>query len=257
MKKLTLLQIVLCLFALAAGKVIGLKFWQITLFAWLPIFVLGHIWFYWFRHVYFYRDPKRVPPSGENLILSAADGRVIYIYRVKGGEIVSDKKGEKIHIHEIAKTEFEQQDGWLVGVYMSPFDVHFNRAPIAGNISTLNYHRTGVNLPMVDMWEYINFVFLRKAVNMFASRYHLENERMTMRFDGRDLSLFVILIADKFVNKITTYFEENQALAAGDKVAFIQRGSQADMFIPHENVEFQVMKGHQVYAGKSIIGKYL
>jgi phosphatidylserine decarboxylase len=257
MKKLTLLQIVLCIFAFAAGKIIRLDLWQIALFAWLPIFILGHIWFYWFRHVYFYRDPRRVAPDGENLILSAADGRLLYIYKVKGGEIISDKKGQKIRIHEIAKTEFKEQDGWLLSVYMSPFDVHFNRAPISGKISTLHYYQTGTNLPMVDMWEYINFAFLRKAVNMFAARYHLENERMTMKIENKDITLFIILIADKFVNKITKYFSEDQELSPGDKIAFIQRGSQTELFIPYENIEFEATVGQQVYAGKTILGKYL
>ena len=60
---------------------------------------------------------------------------------------------------------------------MTPFDVHFNRAPIDGEIRTLHYHRTGLNLPMVDLWEYVNFTLFRKAVNMFAAPFHLENER--------------------------------------------------------------------------------
>jgi phosphatidylserine decarboxylase len=256
MKKLTLLQIVLCAFAYAAGLIFRMELWQIAVFFWAPIFIAGHIWFYWFRHVFFYRDPDRTAPDGENLILSAADGRVVYIYKVKGGEVVSDKKGQKINVNEIAKTEFEERDGWLVGVYMSPFDVHFNRAPVSGKISTLHYYQTGTNLPMVDMLEYISFVFLKKAVNTFAKRFHLENERMTMKIEGKDMTLFMILIADKFVNKITTYFSENQDLCAGEKVSFIQRGSQTDLFIPHENIDFHVKYGQQVYAGTTIIGKY-
>ena len=79
---------------------------------------------------------------------------------------------------------------------------------------------------------------------------------MTMKITGKDLTLFVILIADKFVNKITKYFSENQNMNAGDKIAFIQRGSQTDLFIPHENVDFHVKKGQQVHAGTTIIGQY-
>jgi phosphatidylserine decarboxylase len=136
---------------------------------------------------------------------------------------------------------------------MTPFDVHFNRASIDDEIRTLHYHRTGLNLPMVDLWEYVNFTLFRKAVNMFAAPFHLENQRMTMQIQNGKSVCFLILIADHFVNKITRFFQESQQVKKGEKISFIERGSQTDLFIPHQSVSFKVRSGDQVYAGKTIL----
>jgi len=254
MKKLAALQLCACL-----GAYVILTFaaetelWQVAVFAWLPIVVGGYAWLWWFRNVYFFRDPQRHIPEGDNVIVSPADGRVMYLYPVKGGEITSEKNGEKIRISELAKTPIADAQGWLLGIYLTPFDVHFNRAPIEGDIRTLYYHRTGVNLPMVDLWEYVNFTLLRRAVNLFAAPFHLENERMTMQIQNSRITCFIILIADKFVNKISWFFQELQRVEKGQKISFIERGSQTDLFIPHDCITFKVRPGEQVYAGKTII----
>jgi phosphatidylserine decarboxylase len=167
--------------------------------------------------------------------------------------VTCEKKGRKIPIDEIAKTEVGNGPGWLLGIYMTPFDVHFNRAPIDGEIRVLHYHRTGANLPMVDLWEYVNFTLFRKAVNLFAAPFHLENERLTMQIRSGRTECFLILIADQFVNKITRFFTEQQQIKKGEKIAFIERGSQTDLFIPQERVSFRVRPGDQVYAGKTIL----
>jgi phosphatidylserine decarboxylase len=253
MKKLFILQVTACGFTYLLGASFGLKLWQILIFAWVPIFVAGYIWFWWFRNVFFYRDPERHIPEGENLILSPADGRVMYLCPVKAGEVVSEKNGRKISIRELAKTEVEGSHGWLLGIYMTPFDVHFTRAPIDGEIRTLQYHRTGANLPMVDMLEYVKFTLFRKAVNLFAAPFHLENERMTMQIRNGKTVCFLILIADQFVNKISCFFQEGQKVKKGDKISFIERGSQTDLFIPQERISFNVRPGDQVYAGKTIV----
>ena len=253
MKKLFLLQTIACAGAYFLGAHFRLRLSQIAVFAWMPIFGAGYLWLWWFRNIFFYRDPDRRIPQGENLILSPADGRVMYLYPVRAGEVVSEKNGRKFTISELAKTNVDNAKGWLLGIYMTPFDVHFNRAPIGGEIKTLHYQRTGANLPMVDLWEYINFTLFHKAVNMFAAPFHLENERMTMQIQRGDLVCFLILIADQFVNKITRFFEESQQVRSGDKISFIERGSQTDLFIAHENVSFKVRPGDQVYAGKTIL----
>jgi phosphatidylserine decarboxylase len=253
MKKLLLLQIITCAAAYFLAAPFKLEIWQVAVFVWLPIFVGGYAWLWWFRKVFFYRDPERRIPEGENLLLSPADGRIMYLCRVNAGEVVSDKQGRKIRVDEIAKAGIGNQQGWLLGIYMTPFDVHFNRAPIEGEIRTLHHHQTGVNLPMVDLWEYVNFTLFRKAVNLFAAPFHLENERLTMHIRNGRTECFLILIADQFVNKITRFFTEQQQIKKGEKIAFIERGSQTDLFIPQERVAFKVRPGDQVYAGKTIL----
>jgi phosphatidylserine decarboxylase len=253
MRKLFVLQVVACSLAYFLLEHLGVELWQIAVFAWAPIFVAGYIWLWWFRNVFFFRDPDRRPPEGDNLVLAPADGRVMYLYPVQAGEVVCNKRGTKLRVSELAKTEIKDKRGWLMGIYMTPFDVHYNRAPIDGEITTLHYHRTGMNLPMVDLWEYISFALLRKAVDMFAAPFHLENERLIMQIQNRKVACFLILIADRFVNKISTFFGEAQHIKKGDKISFIQRGSQTDLFISDENVSFRVRPGEQVYAGITII----
>jgi phosphatidylserine decarboxylase len=255
MKKLLALQILVGLPAYLVLNHLGFALWQIAVMAWLPILVGGYAWLWWFRHVFFFRDPQRRIPPGEDLVLSPADGRVMYLCPVTSGEVVSDKQGKKIKINELAKTSIHETQGWLLGIYMTPFDVHFNRAPIDGEITTLHYHRTGLNLPMVDLWEYVRFTLLRRAVDMFAAPFHLENERMTMQIRNGDRICFVILIADQFVNKITSFFREAQQVTKGEKISFIERGSQTDLFIPGQDISFFVKPGQQVYAGETIIAK--
>jgi phosphatidylserine decarboxylase len=252
-KKLFILQVGPCVVAYLIGRYVGLELWQIALFAWLPIFVAGYAWLWWFRNVFFFRDPERPIPQGDDLILSPADGRIMYVRPVQAGEVISDKQGKKIRISELAKTELGESQGWLVGIYMTPFDVHFNRSPIAGEIATVHYHRTGMNLPMVDLWEYVNFTLFRKAVDMFAAPFHLENERLTLQIRNGKMTCFLILIADQFVNKITRFFDEAQHVSMGEKISFIERGSQTDLFIPCEGLSFNVGPGDQVYAGKTIL----
>jgi phosphatidylserine decarboxylase len=256
MKKLLPLLVVASVFVYYAGVRVGFEPWHVLVVGCVPIVVAGFGWLWWFRHVYFFRDPRRVPPAGDDLIVSPADGRVMYVYEVRAGDVVSDKQGRKIRISELAKTDLGETRGWLIGIYMTPFDVHFSRTPIAGHISTLYYHRTGANLPMVDLWEYVNFTLFRRAINMFAAPFHLENERMTIEVCNEKIACFIILIADKFVNKITTFFRQGQQVGAGEKICFIERGSQTDLFITQpERVAIEVKPGDQVHAGTTIIGR--
>ena len=256
MRKLLLLQIALCASAYLVGARFKLMPWETVVFLWVPIFAGGWVWLWWFRNIFFYRDPQRRIPEGENLILSPADGRVMYLYQVNAGEVTCEKQGRKIPIAEIAKTAVANRPGWLVGIYMTPFDVHFNRAPCDGQIRTLHYHRTGANLPMVDLWEYVNFTLFRKAVNLFAAPFHLENERLTMQIRNGRTECYLVLIADRFVNKITRFFKEGQKIEKGEKISFIERGSQTDLFIPQEHISFRIKPGDQVYAGRTILATF-
>jgi phosphatidylserine decarboxylase len=211
---------------------------------------------YWYLHkVWFYRDPKRLPPSQPGIIVSPADGQVIYKKKVVDGKVISEKLGRPIEISEISKEDVKIKEGWLVGVYMSPLDVHFNYAPINGQISRIIHTQAKVNLPMVDFWEYLKLTYLRKAVNLFAKKFHFQNERNTIFLDG-DVKLVMVEIADKFVNKINCFVKEGDLVKIGQKVSFIERGSQVDLLILKKDIDFKVKVGQQVYGGKTIIAQY-
>ncbi len=218
--------------------------------------VAGASWF--LRKVWFYRDPKRIPPADPNLILAPCDGKVVYIRPVSAeGTVFAEKLGRPIAITEITRADWEgvSPEGWLIGIYMSPLDVHFNYAPMKGTIRKIVYTPARVNLPMVDLWEYVSMTWLRRAVDLLGKRYHLENERQTIFLENEHVRLAIVEIADKFVNKITTYVQEGQCVHAGQKLSFIERGSQVDLLIFSRAVEILTHTGAQVYGGQTPVAR--
>ena len=212
--------------------------------------IAGANWF--LRKVWFYRDPKRVAPTDPDLILAPCDGKVVYIRPVSAeGAVFAEKLGRPIHITEITRTEWEgvSPEGWLIGIYMSPLDVHYNYAPIAGTVRQIVYTPAKANLPMVDLWEYVSMTWLRRAVDLLGKQYHLENERQTMLIENTRVRVAMVEIADKFVNKITTYVRVGETVCPGQKVSFIERGSQVDLLIFTRSVAILTHTGAQVYGG--------
>lgn len=208
------------------------------------------------RRVWFYRDPVREAERMEvGVIVAPASGRVVYIKKIEDGAIYAEKLGEKIPLPEIAGCETIDKQGWAIGIYMSPLDVHFNYCPYPGKVSSIFRTQPRVNLPMLDLWEYIRVVWLRRMVDMFARKYHLENERGTIFLDCGNLKMAVVLIADKFVAKISCFVSEGQELKYSEKLGFIERGSQVDLLIFTENVEFEVGINDQTHGGQTIIGR--
>ncbi len=241
------------------------------------------------RHVWFYRDPVRVPPPGEDLVLSPADGKVIYVRRVEEGGVYSEKLGRRIPLPEIHKAGGDRRGaaggapsaagaaapgeagggaqgggagggeaearGWIVGIFMSPLDVHYNYAPVAGTVEAVVHTPARVNLPMVDLWEYVRLTYLRRAVDLFARPFHLENERNTVFLAGRHVRLAMVEIADRFVNKITCYVRPGQEVRAGEKVSFIARGSQVDLILFRPDAEILVRVGQQVYGALTPVAR--
>lgn len=209
------------------------------------------------RFVWFYRDPPRTPQETERTIISPADGQIVYIKKIEEGKISAEKLGQKIKLEEIAKFPLDTKpEGWIIGIYMSPLDVHFNYAPIAGKAEKIAYTKAKANLPMADLLEYITLAYLKRTVDNFAKRFHFENERNTILLKGEEFSVVVVEIADKFVNKINCFVKEGQGLALGEKIGFVDRGSQVDLIILKEDLDFKVKFGDQVYGAKSIIAKY-
>lgn len=226
----------------------------IYVFIALAVVWLGALMF--LRKIWFYRDPQRSPErEGEGLILAPADGRVVYIKKVDANALYAEKLGEKIPLPEITGCDYEEKSGWAIGIYMSPLDVHFNYCPLPGTVEKIHRVSAKLNWPMLDLWEYIRVVWLRRMVDMFARKYHLENERNTIFMDCGGLKLAIVLIADKFVAKIRCFVEPGQQVDYSQKVGFIERGSQVDLVIFAEDIDFEVDINEQVYGGRTVIGR--
>jgi phosphatidylserine decarboxylase len=209
------------------------------------------------RTIWFHRDPSHPHiPQREDVVRSPVYGIVAYVRRVEDGIVTAEKKGEEIPLPELTK-EQGGTSGWLVGIAMTALDVHFQYAPIPAVVESIRHHRTGRNLPMFDLWEYVRITWFRRWVSLWAKRYLLENERMTFRLSGERLTLSLVLIADKFVDKITPLVKAGDAVAAGGKLSFIGRGSQVDVFLPDTpGIEIIVRPGDRALGPRTVIARF-
>lgn len=189
----------------------------------------------------FYRDPERIVPDEPGLVLSPADGRVIYVRQLQAGEPLRSEKNEAmIILDEIRDTVFAQEALWQVGISMVFTDVHVNRAPIQG-ILTFARHIPG------------KFLSLRReeAQNL--------NERQTLIIghQNEDIQVMLVQIASRLVRQIVAYVEEGQIVDRGQRVGMIRFGSQVDLFLPIRKVTRPEVKiGQRLQAGVTIIARY-
>jgi phosphatidylserine decarboxylase len=187
----------------------------------------------------FYRDPERYPAETSNVILSPADGKVIYVNRVDAGSsLVSTKGSRTFRLDEIMDTDLVADAAYLVGIEMNILNVHVNRSPIAGR------------------------TILRKRVKgtfMSLGRPESEvlNERVTTVFSNDIVKIGVVQIASRLVRRIVSYVREGDTVAVGQRIGAIVFGSQVDVAIPKtEGLSIDVRPGDAVKAGISVIARY-
>ncbi|MFH1941010.1 MAG: phosphatidylserine decarboxylase [bacterium] len=187
----------------------------------------------------FYRDPERVPPRQQNIIVSPADGTVRYVQKLKDGEIpFSEKKNRIFPLVEMTKTDILSEGAFLIGIEMSVLDVHVNRAPIQGTV----VYQKPADGP---------FLSLRKPEALFC------NERVTTVIDNGLFRVGVIQIASRLVRRIVSYLSEGMEVRIGQRMGMIKFGSQVDIVIPKlEGVNVRIQQGEQVEAGTTIICDY-
>jgi phosphatidylserine decarboxylase len=212
--------------------------------------------FLFWRYVWFFRNPLRVIPEGRNIV-SPADGKVVYVKKVKPHEeVLCVKRGVSLRIHDILREE-GCGDMLLIGVFMSPFDVHYNRTPLAGVVEAIRrYPATrGVNRNMGLM--HLRTVF-GWAPYYRGSAHIGENERTVTRirgeFKGEPVYCHVIQIAGKSVHGIESYVREGDSVAKGEIFGIIRIGSQVDLLLPlRDSMAVMVKPGDRVVAGEAIL----
>lgn len=201
---------------------------------------------------WFPRDPQRVVDPVARIV-APADGRVVYVAPVERGAVpIAIKDRTEIPLSEIVKGDERPLEGTLIGIFMSPFDVHYQRSPIAGTVTEVTYHPAPHNHVMGSM-------FLRNLVGLeplHAKSPHVyDNERNVIRIDGEDLIAFVVQIADQQVNKIDCRVTEGDYVRIGERIGMIRRGSQVDLFVPRLRPEdFPALTvGMKVRAGSTVL----
>lgn len=208
---------------------------------------------YW-RQVWFFRDPPRAAPAQHGLV-SAADGIVVYVRRVAaGGEVLTIKRGLAARLADIVHADLDTPK-LVIGVFMSPFDVHYNRAPLDGIVESITAHPGRSNVHMGPMhWRSVFGVTPRYQ----NSEHIVRNERTVTRlgcsYRGQPLSLYIVQIGAKTVNGIESYFKVGEPVRRGEKFGMIRIGSQVDLVIPaRADLEVLVSPGDRVKAGETIL----
>ena len=163
---------------------------------------------------YFFRDPKRVPPEDPNVVVAPADGRVT---RVKS---FGSDNGEP---------------STLVSIFLSPFDVHINRSPIAGNVLDITYSPGK---------------FLM-ATNEKASQV---NEQNALVIEGEKVTVICKQIAGILARRVVCWTRKGDNLALGQRFGMIKFSSRTDLILP-ANVDVTISEGSRVTGGVTVIGR--
>ena len=198
-------------FVAAFAAVTLVLFWIWDPLGWVGVGLT--IWCY-----YFFRDPKRAVPTNAGLMVSPADGVVSLIERA------------------VPPPELGMGPEALmrVSVFMSVFNCHVNRAPIAGRVSEIAY-RPG------------------KFLNASLDKASVDNERNSIRIDMADgRSIAVVQIAGLVARRILCFAVKGQDLRTGERFGLIRFGSRLDIYLP-DGVEPQVALGQTCIAGETVI----
>ena len=163
---------------------------------------------------YFFRDPERRIPTEPGAVVSPADGKVVRIEPAgEGGPLGAD--------------------GQQISIFLSIFDVHINRAPIAGRIADVNY-RPGAFLPAFD--------------HEASER----NEQNSVQVDGPQGRVVFRQIAGLIARRIVFRKRVGDEVARGERVGMIKFGSRTDLFLP-ATAQLKVKVGDRVAGGTSVI----
>lgn len=189
--------------------------------------------------LFFFRDPERIPPEEDGVILSPADGRVIYVKKVEpGSHFVTIKAGTKYPLEELLQNPWPSQGGHLIGIEMNVLDVHVNRAPVAGRVilcKAIKGGYPGLGKPNAEV----------------------RSQRAVTLIDDGKISVAVVQIASRFVRGIVSYVKEGQEVALGERIGMIRFGSQVDLAIP-DSVAYAVAvePGQAVKAGQTVLARF-
>jgi phosphatidylserine decarboxylase len=213
------------------------------------------------RFVFFFRNPNRVIIKNPDHILSPADGFVAYIREVslKSQEPILSIKGRNIiKLHDLMalgdQDEIEK-GGLLIGIFMSPFDVHYNRTPIAGRIRKIahEFPRWGGARKNLSMFNTLSNLVFNEKPYIHDSEYVITNERASYLIKNEDRSVYVTQIADQWVNKIVTH-KDGVDVEQGEVFGLIRMGSQVDVYVPSARLDqVLVAERKHVLAGKTVL----
>ncbi len=168
--------------------------------------------------LFFFRDPKRIPPTDKQAIVSPADGKVIQIREIPAGKALECPSIQ-------------------LSVFMSVFNVHVNRMPFKGKIVSKKYN-PGKFLPA------------------FREKASLLNEQTSILLVTKGGLVRVTQIAGLIARRIVCRIQEGETLVKGDRFGLIKFGSRLDVYLPKENTQLVARIGDKVKAGESVLANF-
>lgn len=162
----------------------------------------------------FFRDPERVTPAGENIVISPADGTVLFI-------------------KDVTEEKFLKGKAKQISIFMSPLNVHVNRIPISGKVEYLQYHKG----------EYL-VAYDDKASEL--------NERNEIGITGKIGKVLYTQIAGFVARRIVSELKLGDEVVVGNRFGMIKFGSRVDVIVP-ETFATSLKKGDKVFAGETIL----
>lgn len=182
---------------------LAFRWWWATVLVVLGLFVL-----------YFFRDPERQIPGDRDAIISPADGRVV--------EIVDERNGSL--------------PGKRISIFLSIFDVHVNRAPVAGKISRLEY-KPG------------------RFMAAWKGKASVENEQNLIAIQTQRGEVTFKQIAGWVARRILFWKRVGDDVLAGERVGMIRFGSRVDVWLPAD-AEVLVQRGQKVAGGATVLARW-
>lgn len=171
----------------------------------------------WGIVIYFFRDPERTPPEGENLVISPADGKVVLIKEIEEDVYLKDKATQ-------------------ISIFLSPLNVHVNRNPVSGKLEYLKYHPG-------------------KYLMAWDENASIENERADFGvLHPSGTKFFFKQITGFLARRIVYHITEGEDLVVGKRFGMMKFGSRMDVIVPG-NVEIHVKEGDRTWAGQSVLGE--
>jgi phosphatidylserine decarboxylase len=170
----------------------------------------------------FFRDPERVTPQGANLLISPADGTVTDVDVLEGSEYLDGKV-------------------MRIGIFLSVFNVHINRAPCKAMISKIQYKEGK----------------FKDARDKTSSKVNESNDVAMVRVDEPKDKIVVRQISGAIARRIVCAAKPGDLLAAGERFGMIKFGSRTELYLPARgNARFLVKPGDKVRAGLDILVRY-
>jgi len=189
-------------------------------FVWAPLGWIGLVLTLWC--IYFFRDPLRVTPVRDGLVVSPADGLVVSV-----GPVAPP-----------AELDMGTEPMTRIGIFLNVFDVHINRAPMPGTVAKTHYHKG----------QFLNASF-DKASDL--------NERNALRLTtDAGVDIAVVQIAGLVARRIVTWTDVGHKLQVGERFGLIRFGSRTDLYVPTSWAVHAIV-GQRVVGGETVLADAL